>query len=127
MAAVRKTILILDDSVLVLEATTTALEHAGFDVTSAAELRGFERRLATTKPDLILLDVRMPEAFGDDVGAVLRQMRKLAVPIWLFSDLDEAELARRAKDAGLDGYISKRAGIPALIERVQAILGVRSV
>ncbi len=118
----RKFILVLDDSPLVLGIVSDALKQAGFDVALASNLRAFERHMARTVPDLILLDVNMPEAFGDDVGAVLKGVRKLTVPIWLVSNLDAAVLAERARDAGLDGFISKRAGVQALVEKVRGIL-----
>jgi DNA-binding response OmpR family regulator len=119
----RKFILVLDDSPLVLGIVCDALQHEGFDVAIASDLRAFERHIATTTPDLILLDVNMPEAFGDDVGAVLRGARKLTVPIWLFSNMDDATLDARSKSAGLDGFISKRAGVDVLVQRVRGILG----
>jgi DNA-binding response OmpR family regulator len=118
----RKSILVLDDSPLVLGILCDALRQAGFDVTLASNLRVFERHMETTRPDLILIDVNMPEAFGDDVGAVLRGMRKLTVPIWLFSSLDEATLEARAREAGLDGFISKRLGVNVLVDRIRGIL-----
>jgi DNA-binding NarL/FixJ family response regulator len=65
----------------------------------------------------------VPEAFGDDVGLVLRDVQQVGVPILLFSSLDEKLLARRASEAGLTGYVSKSAGLPALIARVGALLG----
>ena len=121
--SMRKSILVLDDSQLALEVMHDALETAGFDVTLANDLRTFERHIATSTPDLILLDVNMPEAFGDDVGAVLRGVRHLTVPIWLFSSMDEARLEARSREAGLSGFISKGAGVDALVKRVRDILG----
>jgi DNA-binding response OmpR family regulator len=123
----RKSILVLDDSPLVLGIVRDALQNEGFDVVVASDLRAFERHVATATPDLILIDVNMPEAFGDDVGAVLKGARKLTVPIWLFSNMDDKTLEARSRDAGLDGFISKRAGVNVLVQRVQGILGARAV
>ncbi|HJZ87337.1 MAG TPA: response regulator [Polyangia bacterium] len=117
-----KWVLILDDSPLILEVARAALEQAGYGVLVAATLDELEHHRVHGRPDLVLLDVNMPEAFGDDVAAVLRTIRGLKVPILLFSNLDEDELARRAAEAGIDGFISKRAGIPAFVERVRALL-----
>lgn len=117
------TILILDDSSLILDLAAAALEDAGYTVVTAADLEAFERQRSAAPPDLILLDVQMPEAFGDDVGAVLRSVREVKVPILLFSSLGERELAQRVREAGVDGYISKQAGLEALVARVRAVLG----
>jgi DNA-binding response OmpR family regulator len=42
--------------------------------------------------DLVLLDVEVPEVFGDDVGSVLKGSRGLSTPIYLYSSLPAAEL-----------------------------------
>ncbi len=117
-----KKVLIVDDSEIVLEAARGALEHAGFEVFVANDLS----QLAGYRggADLLLMDVQMPEAYGDEVAQVLRDVRGVSVPIWLFSSLDDAELARRVSEAGLDGWISKRAGVEAMVDQVRAILGV---
>ncbi|MBI5478740.1 MAG: response regulator [Deltaproteobacteria bacterium] len=119
----RKQVLLLDDSALTLDMAKTVLEAAGFGVLTAVDLAALEGHLARSKPDLVLLDVQMPEAFGDDVGMVLRAVKGMQVPILLVSSLGDTELAQRAREAGVDGFISKRAGLDALVERVCAILG----
>jgi DNA-binding response OmpR family regulator len=98
------------------------LEDAGYAVLTAANLTELEAARARSAPDLFVLDVQMPEAFGDDVGQILRNVRRVDVPILLFSALEEPALRDRATDAELDGYVSKSAGIAALLARVQEIL-----
>jgi DNA-binding response OmpR family regulator len=119
----RKTILLLDDSRIVLDMLEAALQTHEFIVRAAETLSELELALQKGKPDLFVLDVQMPEAFGDDVGQVLREIRKLNAPIILFSALDEETLAQRALDAGLDGYVSKDAGIDALVQRIEEMVG----
>ncbi len=118
-----KRILIMDDSPLVLDLAQAALEEAGYQVCVAADLASFEAQRLAHPPDLILLDVQMPEAFGDDIGGVLRAVRQVRVPIVLFSNVGDAELKQRVREAELDGFISKRAGLDVLVARVTAILG----
>ncbi len=96
----RKKVLIFDDSPLVLELTQQALERAGYAVATAADLTAFELARNVIAPDLILVDVQMPEAFGDDVASTLRGMRGVRVPILLVSNLDDAQLERRTREAG---------------------------
>ena len=114
-------VLILDDSALILEATRDALEMAGFDVSVAHNLWEFEQK-CRREHDLILIDVQMPEAFGDDLAMLLRQGRAMRTRIYLLSSLSDKELEQRATDAEIDGYISKRAGLDALVEKVTQIL-----
>jgi two-component system KDP operon response regulator KdpE len=118
----RKRVLILDDSSIVLELVGEALEAAGIEPLTAPDLAHLERRLAE-RPDLLVIDVNMPEAYGDDVGAVLRDVRGMKVPIVLFSSLKEADLAARAVEQGFADYVSKDAGVDALVQKVRMILG----
>ena len=74
------------------------------------------------QPDLILLDINMPELFGDDVVAFFRGEWHIDAPIYLCSDIPEEELQARAASAGADGYICKGWGLDALVQRVQAVL-----
>jgi DNA-binding response OmpR family regulator len=118
----RKKVLVFDDSPLVLAVTRAALERAGFDVATALDLSTFEQARDAVSPDLILVDVQMPEAFGDDVASTLRGARGVKVPILLVSNLDDGELERRALEAEVDGWVSKRSGLPELVRRVKEFL-----
>jgi DNA-binding response OmpR family regulator len=119
----RKRVLVMDDSQLVLDTVSEVLEQSGFVVMTAENLSQLEQRCAGGPPDLFVLDVQMPEMFGDDVGQVLRDVRNMKVPIVLFSSMDEASLAERARDVGLDAYVSKSAGLGALVKCVESLLG----
>jgi len=119
----RKQILLMDDSVLAIDVARDALEQEGYAVACALDLAQFETHMAESKPDLVLMDVQMPEVFGDDIGMVVRTVRGIDVPIFLYSMLDEEELAERARAAEIDGYICKRNGVTVLLERVRSILG----
>ena len=118
----RKQILIVDDSPLVLDMMRAALDAAGYEVLIANDLTQLEEHRHRHRPDLVLMDVQMPEAFGDDVAMVLRAAREVDAPIYLLSTLDEAELRRRAADAEIDGFIPKQMGAAAIVLRVQEIL-----
>jgi DNA-binding response OmpR family regulator len=114
-------ILVVDDSTLMLEVARNALEESGFHVATASTLAEFEAHDPTTF-DLILMDVQMPELFGDDVAAIVRHVRGARARIVLFSNLDPAELATRTAEAELDGYICKRDGMDTLVTRVKGYL-----
>jgi CheY-like chemotaxis protein len=116
-------ILVVDDSPLTLEVVKAGLEGAGYEVACAVNLAQLEAERGRGPFDLILMDVQMPEAFGDDVAMVLRSVRGEKTPMYLLSTRSEAELAERAREAGIEGYISKQSGIPTLVEKVRAILG----
>ena len=105
------------------ELVSEALSQAGFETARAKDLAELEKEIAARSPDLVLVDVQMPEAFGDDVAMVLRCARGVGAPIYLLSGLDEAELAERAAAIEIEGYISKRGGVEQIVERVKNILG----
>jgi DNA-binding response OmpR family regulator len=116
-----KRILLVDDSAIIRASTGAALTRAGFDVTVRA---AFDELIehGIDGFDLILMDVHMPELFGDDVAFTLRGQRGVTTPIYLFSSIEEKELAKLAADAGIDGYISKSGGLDDLVARVRKIL-----
>jgi two-component system, NtrC family, sensor kinase len=116
-----KRILLVDDSVIIRVSIAAALTRAGFDVTVRA---AFDELLEHGLDgfDLILMDVHMPELYGDDVAFTLRGQRGVTTPIYLFSSIEDKELAKLAADAGIDGYISKSAGLDELVTRVRQIL-----
>ena len=116
-----KRILLVDDSTLIRESAAQALDTAGYHVTVRS---AFDELLehGIDGFDLILMDVQMPELFGDDVAFTLRGQRGVTTPIYLFSSIEEDELASLAADAGIDGYIPKSAGLDQLVARVRQIL-----
>jgi DNA-binding response OmpR family regulator/Tfp pilus assembly protein PilZ len=120
----RKGILVFDDSPFALALTRAALESAGFKVAIADNLKSFVSQRVPFDPDLILMDVQMPEAFGDDVALTLRKWHGVQVPILLVSSIEQGELAGRAKQAQASGYICKGAGMSELVRRCRELLEV---
>ena len=119
-------ILVVDDSQLMLEVTKEALEAEGFEVLVADNMEKLEGFYEDPDLKLILMDVQMPELYGDDVAMVLRSVRGVSVPIVLYSNLPKEELATRSDEAEIHGYISKRDGIDAAVARVKEILAERT-
>ena len=119
-----KRILLMDDSELVLEVTRTALQAAGYDVVCAIDLSQLEQARLQGPSDLVLMDVQMPEAFGEDIALALRHSYGISAPIYLLSSLDDADLADRVQWAQIDGFISKSLGIEAIIRMVRSILPI---
>jgi len=116
-----KRILIIDDSPIILAAAEHALLQAGYQVETRDGIEDLVSR-STTGFDLILIDVQMPQLYGDDVASVLRHQREVKTPIYLFSTLPPGELDDRAKEAGVEGFISKDIGVAHLVKEVNKIL-----
>jgi len=121
-----KRILLMDDSEIFLEVIGRALKQAGYEVIIANDLASFqkvrEKEAEDLVLDLVLMDVQMPEAFGDDIAMTLRFAHDVVTPIYLLSSLSDHELHERANEAQIDGFISKNIGVERIIEKVRRIL-----
>ena len=113
-------ILVADDEPHIRDVITFALERAGMSVVTARD--GAEALMAwrRTAPDLIVLDIGMPERDGLDV---CRQIRKSSdVPILFLSARDEEVDRIVGLELGGDDYVSKPFSPRELVARVKAIL-----
>lgn len=117
-------VLIIDDSPMLVELTLKALTGAGIDTHGAMDLASLDQKLSEQPFDLILVDVNMPEMFGDDVVEFLKSQRGVSAKTVLYSDLPEAELRGKAKAVGADGFLTKSSGLEALLALVGQMLGV---
>jgi DNA-binding response OmpR family regulator len=116
-------VLVIDDSPMIVELLVKALGAAGVPADSASDLASLDERLSGGKHELVLVDVNMPEMYGDDVVEFLREQRKLSAQLLLYSDLPEDELKTKAGRVGADGYITKSAGVEAAVAEIKRRLG----
>lgn len=118
-------VLVIDDSPMLVELTVRALTAAGYQASGAQDLASLEQKLAEGPFSLILMDVNMPEMFGDDVVEYLRRQKKVTAKLVLYSDISEAELDGKTKASGADGYILKSGGLEAVLGGVMGLIGPR--
>lgn len=116
-------VLVIDDSPMTVQLISGALTQAGLQVENASDLATLDQRLDAGSFDLVLVDVNMPEMYGDDVVEFLRIQRKVTAKLLLYSDISEAELAEKAKAAGADGYITKSSGLEGAVDAILGVLG----
>jgi len=113
-------ILIVDDEPKITQLVRDYLERSGFAVVSARDGREAVMRARTDKPDLIVLDLGLPDQDGLDVTRQLR--RDSQVPIIMLTARD-AEADRVAGlELGADDYVSKPFSPRELVARVRAVL-----
>jgi DNA-binding response OmpR family regulator len=113
-------ILVLEDDPQVRQALLRALAERGYATSSAgAGLPGLREALHD-RPDLVLLDLGLPDVDGREVLRMLRAVSRVPVIVATARD-DEAEIVR-ALDAGADDYLVKPFGAAQLDARIRAVL-----
>ncbi len=115
-------VLVIDDSPVTVQLITQALLAEGIEADAATDLASLDEQLSRGKHELVLVDVNMPEMYGDDVVEFLRIQRQLTARLFLYSDLPEEELVAKTKASGADGYITKSSGLEAAVESIAAAL-----
>jgi DNA-binding response OmpR family regulator len=113
-------VLVVDDDDDIRQLVVTLLERAGITVHDAPNGREGLREFHSWRPDLVVLDVSMPELDGWNVLDRIRDMS--AVPVLMLTARGD-ELERvRGLQAGADDYVVKPFGKQELVARVQALL-----
>ena len=115
-------VLVIDDSPMTVQLISEALSAAGIVADSAGDLASLDERLDANTYDVVLVDVNMPEMYGDDVVEFLRVQRKVSARLFLYSDLPEQELMEKMKHSGADGYVAKSQGLEAAVETIRDAL-----
>ena len=123
--AERTLLLVVEDDPSIRELLATSLRFAGFEVSTAATgneaLRAVERR----SPDLVLLDVRLPDADGFNILERIRNNQKiLKLPVIMMTGRSEVTDVARGLSLGADGYVTKPFKISGLISAVNTVLGI---
>ncbi|CAM7349925.1 two-component system response regulator KdpE [Citrobacter freundii] len=113
-------VLIVEDEQAIRRFLRTALEADGLRVYEAETLQRGLLEAATRKPDLIILDLGLPDGDGIDFIRDLRQWS--AIPVIVLSARSEESDKIAALDAGADDYLSKPFGIGELQARLRVAL-----
>ncbi len=114
-------ILIVDDDREIRTLLSRYLEGQGLRVSVAADRRECEAVLASTKPDLIVLDVMLPDGSGLDICRDLRD-RRPPVAVILLTALKEDVDRIIGLELGADDYLSKPFNPRELLARIKAVL-----
>ena len=113
-------ILIVDDDRLVLSTLGKGLREAGYKVTEAADGPTALELVASDKPDLAVLDVRMPGMSGIELAAQLTTDYQL--PFIFLSAYGGSHIIEHANSLGALGYLVKPLDVPQIIPAIEAAL-----
>ncbi len=114
-------ILVIDDEAPIRRLLRTGLATQGFDVFEAASAAEGRALLAREKPDLVLLDLGLPDADGLDLLRAMRSGGDLT-PVIVLSARGEERAKIDALDIGADDYVTKPFGMGELVARLRAAL-----
>jgi DNA-binding response OmpR family regulator len=114
-----RTILVVDDEPTIRETLSDALEADGFRVVSAADGREALTRFRAERPDLVLLDLMLPELSGVEVCRIIRA--ESGVPIVMLTAKDSEVDKVVGLELGADDYVTKPFSVRELSARIRAL------
>ncbi|MBI5352278.1 MAG: response regulator transcription factor [Chloroflexi bacterium] len=116
----RRRILVVDDEERMVRFIRMNLEHDGFQVSEAFNGKQAIQRLRDVTPDLILLDIMMPDLDGFEVLETVREISN--VPVIMLTAKGEEDDRVRGLEHGADDYVTKPFSPRELVSRVRAVL-----
>ena len=113
-------ILVVDDEAAILRFLKPALDANGYEMTSAGTIAEALKRIASESPDMVLLDLGLPDGDGKDV---IRRAREWSeVPIIVLSAREREAEKIEALDLGADDYVNKPFQVGELMARMRTAL-----
>ena len=123
-AASRKTVLVVDDSATIRKILTLTLEGAGYAVVAEPDGARAVERLAQLVPDLILLDITMPNLDGYEVCKRIKRDARIAhVPVVMLSGKDGFFDKVKGRMVGATEYLTKPFQAPAVLAVIARLCG----
>ncbi|MGF1674657.1 MAG: response regulator [Rivularia sp. (in: cyanobacteria)] len=112
-------VMVVDDDRMTLRLVQTILEPWGIQVTTLSDSRQFWEQLRSAKPDLLILDVQMPNIDGIELCQLLRNDSQWAwLPIVFLTGQRDTDTIQQVFSAGADDFINKPVVAPELVTRI---------
>ncbi|MDI4638956.1 MULTISPECIES: response regulator transcription factor [Halomonadaceae] len=116
-------VLVVDDEPNIVLSLEFLMQQAGFEVVTAEDGESALTRVAAATPDLVLLDISLPDISGFDVLERLRAMPALTrLPIIMLTAHGREVEREKGLALGADDYITKPFSTQALVDKVKALL-----
>lgn len=116
----KKRVLVCDDDEGILEVVTIILKSGGYDVRALSRGKEVKKTIKEFEPDVLLLDVMMPETNGKDITKELKN-ETCKVPIILLSAVNNFE--QIVRETGADDFMMKPFDMKALLAKVAQYAG----
>src|SRR5690606_16863016 len=114
-------LVVVDDEPTIRELLTTSLRFAGFEVHAAADGASALALVARVDPDLVVLDVMLPDLDGFTVTRRMRE-RGRQVPVVFLTARDDPQDAVTGLTVGGDDYVTKPFSLEEVVARIRAVL-----
>ncbi|BBZ02278.1 putative transcriptional regulatory protein TcrX [Mycolicibacterium chitae] len=114
-------VLVVDDETVLAEMVSMALRYEGWSISTAGDGAGAIAAARTTRPDVVVLDVMLPDMSGLDVLRRLREQNP-GLPVLLLTAKDAVEDRIAGLTAGGDDYVTKPFSIEEVVLRLRALL-----
>jgi two-component system alkaline phosphatase synthesis response regulator PhoP len=119
-----KKILIADDEPNILKVLASRLRASGYEIFTASNGMEALMKAHEQKPDLIILDIRMPAGSGLNVCESLKKVKETEkIPLIFITAFPSADVKEKAKEMGVEAFISKPFEEKDLLAKVKYALG----
>jgi DNA-binding NtrC family response regulator len=118
----KKKILIIDDSNTALLLMEYALKESGYETQVASTVKEALRLIGINIPDLIMLDLSMPEISGFDFLEMKSELHIEKIPIIIVSAYDSLESIEKTRSLGAVDFIAKPIKLDAMMEKIRQFL-----
>jgi DNA-binding response OmpR family regulator len=121
---VSRQVLLIEDEPNIIEAITFLLKHDGWDVISHSDGGSAIEMIGKTNPDLVILDVMLPNRSGIEILEDLRATEKTkALPVLMLTAKGQAKDRAAADVAGADIYMTKPFSNQEMLKAVRQLVG----
>jgi DNA-binding NtrC family response regulator len=118
-----KTILIVDDSNTSVMLMDYALKHAGYRTMLAYSVKEAFEQMKNLEPQLVILDLSMPEISGFGFLVMLKRKKLGHIPVVVISAHDNLASVKKSKELGAVEFIPKPVKIDLIIDRIGELIG----
>ena len=115
-----KRIAVVEDELFMREELSDMLRKAGYEVDAVNEFRDVSTQLVQLSPDLVLLDLNLPEVSGFQICREIKQ--KSTIPVLVLTSRDQMRDELHALDLGADEYLTKPCRKERLLARISNVL-----
>jgi len=118
-------ILLIDDDPAILDIYSAVFKQASYNYSMAINGQQGLEKATSEKPDLILLDIMLPDVSGLDILTKLKGNAETAsIPVWMLTNLGNAEIQIKAQGLGASDFLAKAQNTPKqVIEKINNFFG----